>query len=165
MVSREYVQKQLKQLGFNPSGWGRGEVQELHNVLLPDEEIHELANGIYEGGFALLLATDVRVLLVDKKPLNYLTVEDLRFDMINEMDYNRRLVGAEISIATGNKNLRFRSYNPKRLRKLINHVQHSMADIKKKSNSHQEDQKQHLEQINQQLQAYLVAQHQHQLQL
>jgi hypothetical protein len=165
MVSEKSVHKQLKKLGFNYHGWGRGEVSELPNIILPDEEIFELVNGIYEGGFALLVATDVRVLLVDKKPLNYLTVEDLRFDMINEMDYSHRLLGAQISIATGNKTLRFRSYNQPRLRKLIGHVQHSMAEIKKKQSNHQEGQNKHLEQMNQQLQAYLVAQHQHQLEL
>lgn len=165
MVSAESVHKQLKKLGFKHNGWGMGEVKELPNIILPDEEIFEVVNGIYEGGFALLLATDVRVVLVDKKPLNYLTVEDIRFDMINEMDYSHRLLGAQISIATGNKNLVFRSYNQQRLRKLIGHVQHSMADSKKKQNNHQEDQKEHLQQINQQLQAYLVAQHQYQQQM
>jgi hypothetical protein len=131
---------------------------------VPGEEIYECVNGIYEGGFALLVATDVRVLLVDKKPLNYLTVEDLRFDMINEIDYSHRLTGARINIATGSKNLRFLSYNQPRLRKLITHIQHCMAEAKKQQSSHQEDQNQHLEQINQQLQAYLTAQYQQQIQ-
>ena len=80
-------------------------------IILPDEEIFECVNGIYEGGFALLVATDVRVLLIDKKPLNYLTVEDLRFDMINEIDYNHRVFGAHVDITTGNRELKFRSYN------------------------------------------------------
>lgn len=165
MVNRDYVYKQIKDLGFKIHGWGKTEVHELPNIILPDENIHELVNGFYEGGFALLVATDVRVLLIDKKPLNYLTVEDLRFDMINEMDYSHRLIGAQISIATGNKTLKFTSLNQPRLRKLIGHVQHSMADTKKQMNSHQEDQKQHLEEINQQLRAYLVAQHQYQLEV
>lgn len=165
MISKQSVKEQLKSLGFNYGGWGRTEVGELPSILLPDEEIYELVNGFYEGGFALLVATDVRVLLIDKKPLNYLTVEDLRFDMINEMDYSHRLLGAHISIATGNKTLKFTSINQPRLRKLIGHVQRCMADVKKQQSSHAEDQKTHLAQINQQLQAYLVAQHQHQLQL
>lgn len=165
MVSAQAVDEQLKHIGFNKHSWGRAEVQELPNVILPDEEIYECVNGIYEGGFALLVATDVRVLLVDKKPFNFLTVEDLRFDMINEIDYYHRLFGAYISITSGDKNLRFRSYNKARLRKLINHVQHCMAENKKKQNSHQQDQKQHLESINQQLQAYLRAQYDHQQEL
>ncbi len=165
MVSEQTIHAQLKALGFKTFGWGKAEVSELHNILLPDEEIFECVNGIYEGGFALLLATDVRVLLVDKKPLNYLTVEDLRFDMINEIDYNHRLLGAYITIATGNKYLKFRSYNQPRLRKLIGHVQHAMAEIKKKQSTRQEGQNQHLEQINQQLQTYLIAQYQQQQKL
>jgi hypothetical protein len=165
MVTEESIHAQLKALGFKTFGWGKAEVSELHNILLPDEEIFECVNGLYEGGFALLLATDIRVLLVDKKPLNYLTVEDLRFDMINEIDYNHRLFGAYITIATGSKMLKFTSYNQPRLRKLIGHVQHAMAEIKKTVVGHQEGQNQHLEQINQQLQTYLIAQYQQQQKL
>lgn len=165
MVTEESIHAQLKTLGFKTFGWGKAEVGELHKILLPDEEIFECVNGYYEGGFALLLATDIRVLLVDKKPLNYLTVEDLRFDMINEIDYNHRLLGAYITIATGSKMLKFTSYNQARLRKLIGHVQHAMAEIKKTVVGHQEGQNQHLEQINQQLQTYLIAQYQQQQKL
>lgn len=162
MVSQESVDKQLKKIKYNIHGWGRTEALELKNIILEGEEIYEVVNGLYEGGFAMLVATDVRMLLIDKKPLNYLTVEDMRFDMINELDYYHRLLGAHISISAGTKNLKFTSYNQPRLRKLISHVQHCMADSKKKESSHQVDQKQHLEQINQQLQTYLLAQHQQQ---
>jgi chromatin segregation and condensation protein Rec8/ScpA/Scc1 (kleisin family) len=165
MVSEESVREQLKRIDFKQYGWGKAEVNELPHILLDGEEIFEAVNGTYDNGFALLLATDVRLLLVDKKPFNYLTVEDLRFDMINEIDYSHRMFGANISISTGSKNLRFRSYNQPRLRKLIGHVQDCMAEAKKKQSNHQEDQNQHLEQINQQLQAYLVAQYQHQEEL
>jgi hypothetical protein len=158
MVSKKYVDRQLKEIGFKPNGWGRGEVNELPNIILPDEQIFECVNGIYDGGFALLIATDVRVLLIDQKPMNYLTVEDLRFDMINEMDYSHRLLGARISISSGSKTLKFLSYNQPRLRKLIGHVQHSMAEAKKQQSSHDESQVQHLEKINEQLQEYLLEQ-------
>jgi hypothetical protein len=162
MVSMKSVEEQLKHIKFNHLAWGRAEVRELPKILMEGEEIYECVNGIYEGGFALLVATDLRVLLVDKKPLNFLTVENLRFDMISEIDYSHRLFGARISISAGSKNLKFNSYNQPRLRKLITHVQHCMAESKKQQSDHQEDQVQHLEKINQQLQAYLLAQHQYQ---
>jgi hypothetical protein len=165
MVSQKSVADQLKRIGFNQHAWGRAEVRELPNVILPDEEIFECVNGIYEGGFALLVSTNVRVLLIDKKPLNYLTVEDLRFDMINEIDYNHRAFGAYVEISAGNRELKFRSYNQPRLRRLINHVQRCMAEIKQKQVTHQEGQYQHLEQINGHLKTYLVAQHEHQEEL
>jgi hypothetical protein len=165
MVSKKEVTKQLKAIGFNYVGWGRSEISELPHIILPDEEIYECVNGIYEGGFALLVATDLRVLLIDKKPLSYLTVEDMRYDMISEMDYSHRLLGADIRITSGGKNLHFKSYNKTRLRKLIGHVQHCIAENKKKQSNHQDSQASHLEQINKQLQTYLVAQHQYQLEL
>ncbi len=165
MVSKQEIDKQLKELGFNRYGWGRTEVGELANIILPGEEIFECVNGMYEGGFALLVATDVRLLLVDKKPLNYLTVEDLRYDVINEIDYSHRLIGAHIVISSGEKFLRFTSLNQQRLRKLINHVQHCMAEYKKKHHNEQENQSQHLEELNHQLQAYLAAQHKQQQEL
>lgn len=165
MVSKKSIADQLKRIGFSQSAWGRAEVKELPNIIIPDEQIFECVNGMYEGGFALLIATDVRVILIDKKPFNYLTVEDLRFDMINEIDYNHRLFGAYVNISTGNRDLKFRSYNQARLRKLISHVQHCMAETKKKQVSHQEGQHQHLEQINGHLKTYLIAQHEHQQEL
>lgn len=165
MVSQTSVEKQLKAIGFNSQVFGKAEINELPNILLDNEKIFECVNGYYEGGFALLVATNLRVLLIDKKPLKFLTVEDLRFDMINQIDYSHRFFGAAINISTGVKNLRFRSYNQKRLRKLINHVQHRMAEIKMEQSSASETQQQHLEKINQQLQAYLLAQFKHQEEL
>ncbi|HVC36690.1 MAG TPA: PH domain-containing protein [Candidatus Dormibacteraeota bacterium] len=165
MVDAKSVEAQFKRLKFNYHAWGRAECGELPHILLPEEKIYECVNGMYEGGFALLVSTDIRVLLVDKKPLKYLTVEDLRFDMINEIDYSHRLFGAHITISAGNKILKFTSYNQPRLRKLIGHVQNRMSEIKQQQNYHAEGQKQHLEQINQQLQTYLVAQHNYQLEL
>ncbi|HZL07869.1 MAG TPA: PH domain-containing protein [Candidatus Dormibacteraeota bacterium] len=165
MVSATLIEEQLKEIGFNHHGWGRTEVRELQNIIMPDEKIEECVNGIYEGGFALLLATDLRVLLVDKKPLNYLTVEDLRFDMINEIDYSHRLIGAHIRISAGETSLQFNSVNQARLRKLIGHVQHAMAAAKKKQTYHQEGQTQHLERINYQLRSYLLKQYEQQQKL
>lgn len=165
MVSLKSVEQQLKDIQFNTRSWGRAEISELPNILLDDEKIFECVNGMYEGGFALLVATNIRLLLIDKKPMKFLTVEDLRFDLINQIDYSHRLMGAKIIISAGNKNLRFTSYNQQRLRKLIHHIQHRMAEVKTMQHSSAETQQQHLERINQQLQAYLLAQHQHQEEL
>lgn len=158
MVSTKSVEEQLEKIHFNKSLWNYAERQELPNILLPEEEIYECVNGTYEGGVALLVGTNVRLLLIDKKPFKFLTVEDLRFDMINQIDYSHRLIGARISISAGSKNLNFQSFNQQRLRKLIGHIQHCMAESKNKQSKTVESQQQHLEQINKQLQTYLYAQ-------
>lgn len=159
MVDTKSVEKQLKKIKFDGGMWNRAEIHELPHILHEGETISECANGIYEGGFALLIATDMRVLLIDKKPLNYLTVEDMRFDMINELDYSHRLMGATITISAGSKTFKFKSYNQPRLRKLIGHVQDRMSQIKREQAEKEQTQQQHLEEINKQLQMYLLAQH------
>lgn len=159
MISRANLDTQLNQIRFNVHGWGGSEAKELCNVLMPEEEIDECVNGYYEAGFALLVATKDRLLLLDKKPMNYLVVEDLRFDMINEFDYSHRIIGAQVRVSTGMKTLHFTSWNQVRLRRLLSYVQYRMTEIKKLQQQHQEAQKFNLEQMNQQLQMFLKLQH------
>jgi hypothetical protein len=123
------LEDQLKRIGCNFQFWGRAELKELANVLLPGEIVEHVVNGSYEGGFALLAATNQRVLLIDKKPM-YLTLEDVRFDMIAEVDYNHRLMNANIFICTPNKSLRFTGYNHARLRKMFHFIQTRVMDIR-----------------------------------
>ncbi len=161
MVDRDYIERQLKEIGFANRRLNRAEIRELENILLPEETIYECVNGYYEGGVALLVATDIRVLLIDKKPMGFLNVDDLRFDMISDIDYSHRIFGAQININCGMRNLVFKSYNQPRLRKAIGHIQQRMSEIKKEQSQHANEQRNHLEEINHQLQIYLLAQQQH----
>lgn len=158
MISRSNLEQQLKHIRFNASGWGRSEVGELCNILMPGEEIDECVNGFYEAGFALLVATKDRIILVDKKPLSYLTIEDLRFDMINEFDFNHRLIGADVKISAGMKALHFTSWNQARLRRLLSFVQYRITEVKKQQQVHQEAERAHLAHLDRQLQLFLAIQ-------
>lgn len=130
MVSREVVQKQLKAVGCNYRFWGRAELDELQHVLIDNETIAHCVNGQYENGFALLCATDHRVLLIDKKPMNFLNLQDVRFEMITEFDYNHRLFTAGVRICTPTKTLIFSSWNQSRLRALLSYVQQRVIEIR-----------------------------------
>lgn len=125
----KHLEDQLKKIGCNFQFWGRSEIKELANILLPGETVEHVVNGTYDGGFAMLAATDQRVLLIDKKPM-YLTLEDVRFDMIAEIDYNHRLMNATVFIFTPSKSLKFTGYNQARLRKLFQFVQTRVMEIR-----------------------------------
>lgn len=132
MVSKQVIDQQLYRIGFNPLSWGRTEVRELCNVMMDDEEIIECVNGEYSNGFALLVATNHRVLLVDKKPFLYLTIEDLRFEQISDFNFRNRFLTANLTICTSNKTLQFTSYNKKRLRHLVSCVQQSVVALRQR---------------------------------
>jgi hypothetical protein len=129
MISLRQVEEQLKHVGCNFKFWGRAEIRELSNVLMPDEIIAQATNGTYEGGFAMLCVTNYRVLLIDRKPM-LLTIEDIRYDMLSEVDYHNRLMGATIRIFTPMRNLVFSSWSNVRLRKCLNYIQQRVMEIR-----------------------------------
>ena len=149
MADLKILEDRLKEIGCNFRFWGRAELRELANVIMPNEVVEHCVNGQYQGGFAMLVATDQRVLLIDKKPM-YLTLEDIRYDMISEVDFNHRMMDANVYICTPNKSLRFIAYNQGRLRKLFHFVQTRVMEIR-----------QHYQQMAaQQMQAMQLAQQQ-----
>jgi hypothetical protein len=129
MVTLQYVEEQLKRIGSNFRFWGRPEIRELANILLPDEIIAGVANGRYEGGFALLCVTNMRLLLIDRKPM-FLTMEDIRFDMISEIDYSARLLDCTLRILTPNRRLSFTGWSHHRLRGILNFTQERVMEIR-----------------------------------
>jgi len=129
MVSMRQIEEQLKHVGCNFKVWGRAEIRELSNVLMPEEKIAQAVNGTYEGGFAMLCVTNYRVLLIDRKPM-LLTIEDIRYDMIAEVDFHNRLMGATIRVFTPMRNLVFSSWSMQRLRKCVNYIQQRVMELR-----------------------------------
>ena len=133
MVSSKYVEDQLIRAGCKFQLWGRAEIKELCNVLMENEEIKECLNGHYEGGFALLCSTNQRILLIDKKPM-FLTLEDVRYDMIAEIQYSHRLLDATVRVYTPTKSLSFTSWNRTHLRNLVMGAQKHVMEIRQYQN-------------------------------
>lgn len=129
MVSLNQLEKQLNRAGCNFRFWGRGEKRELAKILTPDEQVAHCVNGHYEGGFAMLAVTDQRLLLIDHKPM-FISVEDIRFDMIAEIDYGSQLVMSNVKIITPSKTLRFVSWSQHHLREVLNLTQQRMLELR-----------------------------------
>lgn len=129
MMSLDQVEDQLKKVGCNFRFWNRPEIRELRNILVPGEVIAQCANGRYENGYALLVVTNHRLLLIDKKPM-FLTLEDIRFDMISEIDYSAQMIEGTIVIMTPNRKLRFTGWNHGRLRTILNYTQLRVTEIR-----------------------------------
>lgn len=129
MVDLQEVERQLKGIGVSFRVWGHAEMRELPRILIPGEQIKACMNGRYEGGFAMLCATDQRLLLIDKKPM-YLTLEDMRYDMVAEVDFSHRLIDATVKICTPNKNLTFTTWHNTELRRMTEYLQHRVMEIR-----------------------------------
>lgn len=130
MVHQSIIEARLSQLGIRNSRWFKPEIRELSHILMDKEKIIALVTGRYFGGFAMLVATNHRLLLIDKKVL-FLTVEDIRYDMISEINFNSRLLGSTINIFTMNKQHSFTCAKHRRLlRDLGSYIQQRITEIR-----------------------------------
>lgn len=129
MVTQNEIDRQLKAISAKFAFWGGSEVRELEHIILPGETIRYAINGWYEQGFALLVITDHRVMLIDKKPL-HLTVEDVRFDMISELDFNQGVFDARLEIFTVNKALKFNAFKVALLRQATAYLQGRVIELR-----------------------------------
>jgi hypothetical protein len=130
MVHISIIEAKLVKLGFKTTMWFKPEVKELQHILMDNEDIIGCVAGRYFGGFALLVATDRRILLIDKK-LPYISVEDIRYDMISEIDYSAQMFDSTITIFTVNKQHRFNSWRHKHhLRKLTQYARQRVMEVR-----------------------------------
>lgn len=85
-------------------GWQtRGEAKELPKLLWPDELPLKVIRGTYEKGTGILLATDRRLLFVNKGLMS-LKVEDFGYDKITSLQYKTGMMFGEIDVlASGNR--------------------------------------------------------------
>ena len=149
MVHKRTVREQLTSIGSDFRFWGRSEANELPHLLFPDETILHAINGRYEKGFALFCATDQRLLLLDKKPL-ILCFEDMRYDMISEIDFTEQLLTAELTLRTPGRTLKFTSLRIRRLRELTTHIQEHITQLRSSDHVQSQQQYEHALQAAQQ---------------
>jgi hypothetical protein len=130
MVHISVIEARMAKLNLRISRWFKPEIRELQHILMDNEEIIAGAQGRYFGGFALLVATDRRLLLIDKK-IPYLSVEDVRYDMISEINYSARLYDATIGIFTVNKQHKFTSIKHRHhLRTITSYAQKRIMELR-----------------------------------
>jgi hypothetical protein len=130
MVHPSIIEARLGELRFRSSRWFRAEVHELQHVLMDHEKIIALACGRYFGSYALLVATDHRLLLIDKRVF-FMNMESTPYDMISEIDFNSQAYNATLTIFTLNKTHKFTSIKYKsQLRDISNYAQKRIAEMR-----------------------------------
>lgn len=139
MVHLSIIEARLNKLNVKPSRWYKPELKELQDILMDNEDILALVPGRYFGGYALLVATDLRLLLIDKRTF-FLSLEDIRYDMISEVDFNSRLLDCTVQIFSVNKLHRFTTMKYRHhLKKLTTYVQQRVMQLRQQQSMPQMD--------------------------
>jgi len=122
MVAKKSIDVQLQQIDNKLRVFGRTELKQLRRILNPGETIGQCVYGFYQGGSGLLVATDKRVLLIDKRPF-YLYVEDHSYDSVSRVDFVSRMLQGVLYFETDSKLIIFKSVSDAKLSKLEIYVQ------------------------------------------
>jgi hypothetical protein len=103
-LSEKDVVQMIGRLPLGGKFVGRREVKELPNILWDDEQVLDLVQGSYNNSTGILVATQKRLLFVDKGLLGGLKVEDFPLDKISSLQYSTGMLLGEITVFTsGNK--------------------------------------------------------------
>jgi len=83
---------------------GRKEVNELPNILFANESVLDIVQGTYSNNNGILVATESRLIFIDKGLIYGLKVEDFPYDKITSIQYETGLIlGKIIIMASGNR--------------------------------------------------------------
>lgn len=106
MPTLEEVKYQLKSLDFFDSFINRSEIKELPKILWEDEIIIDVVTGIYNHKSGILVATNKRLIFIEKGILWGSTVEDFGYNKISSFVYHTGIIFAELEIyASGNSSM------------------------------------------------------------
>ena len=108
MANTLEVRKQLDAAGFKNKYWGWSAIHQLPMLLEDGEVIQRCVSGLYSDGYAIMLATDRRVLFLDKKIMSF-RAEDIRYEMVSEVEHYLGPVGAKLRIHCLSKSFEIKS--------------------------------------------------------
>ena len=141
MPNLNEVNQQVSQLNGVHKWVNRKEIKELPDILWEDENIVDLIPGFYNGGNGLLVATDRRLIFLDKGLLYGLRVEDFPLSNISSIQYSTGLLLGDITIfASGNK-AKIKNVDKHRVKLFAENVRHRIT-LLKESNSNSSPSKQ-----------------------
>ena len=104
MPDLEEVRMQIARLGTVDAGLGKREIAALPSILWEHETITSAVSGALDNRVGMLVATDRRLIFLDKKMMGGLKVEDFPYQNITSISYELGMMFGTIRIfASGNR--------------------------------------------------------------
>ncbi len=117
------IQAELRAVGVGVVGIRTPEAKELAKMLHPDEHIGGVVYGRYSGGLAWLIATDRRVIFMDKKPM-FATTDELTYDAVSGVKNMKVSIFDSVILHTRIGDYNIRSVNSKSANIFVKYIEH-----------------------------------------
>jgi hypothetical protein len=119
---RKRVMRDLKSLGLSRVGLGSMEGHYLPHVIHPDEQIGGVVYGHHKNGFAMLVATDCRIIFLDKKPL-FVNEDEINYYVVSGVSFSHAGFGSTITLHTRIKDIQLQTLNRKSAEGFVEYIE------------------------------------------
>lgn len=116
------VRQELKALGASNFVLATSESRYLPRLIHPEEHIGALIYGHHKDGFAILVATDMHVIFLDKKPL-FVNQDDISYSVVSGVSYSNVGFDSVVTLHTRIKDYAIRSFNNKCVAGFVKYIE------------------------------------------
>lgn len=129
LLHRDRVLGELRKLGVSKLGLLRMESRYLPKIIHPDEVIKAVVYGRSSDGFAMLVATDRRIIFLDRKPM-FVKEDEITYDVVSGVSHSQAGVGSTVVLNTRIKNYKIRTFNSKCATGFVDYIEtHCLESI------------------------------------
>lgn len=120
------IVQQLKDANFSDSYMTGREILKLPELIQQDETIKYATSGFYDTNTSsvLIVVTNKRILLENKKLLFGSQNTDIPLEMVNDISYNSGMLMAKVSITSGTKDHKISQVSKKTVTQLVDTIRH-----------------------------------------
>lgn len=126
------IKQELRTVGVTAYGLLKAESRQLHKVVKTDESIQGCVYGQYDGGSAMLVATDKRLVFVDQKPLHSI-VEESTYEKILDIGVDWQPLYARVVVAARPRTYTLRYVNTHCAKIFIRYLESRVLGVNGKS--------------------------------
>jgi hypothetical protein len=130
-MKKQRIINELKGLGVTKYGLMRSEVNELPLILHDDEHLKGVVYGRHDDGFAILVATDRRVMFIDKKPF-FVKADEVTYDLVGGVSRSKVWLFEIVTLHTRIGDYKIRTMNFVSARHFIDFIEHRCLEHKLK---------------------------------
>ncbi len=125
----EAIRAAISQMHGGQQWLGRKEIAELPSILWEDELPERIIHGWYGKGNGIVVATNKRLVFVDKGLMWGLRVEDFPYDKVSSIEYNTGLLLGELTIYTSGNRAKIENIDKSQCREFAEYVRARITSV------------------------------------
>jgi len=109
-IRREQITDELRDAGLRGHPLRSMESHYLPHIIGKNEHIKGVVYGYQEMGFVMLIATDRKIIFLDRKPL-FMNEDEITYDVVSGVVHNHSVIGTTVTLHTRVKDYKIFCFN------------------------------------------------------